>query len=134
MHVPREERVAAWFAAAEADVRAAEIVASEIAQVACFHAQQAAAKALKGLVTHLSGDAPQVHAIARLFLACGALGAMISDTARESGEALDKYYIATRYPDALDYVDATRAYKKRDATDAIEDARAVLAWARSFAM
>lgn len=131
MHVPLNERVEAWFAAAESDLAVADMVCDRVPHTACFHAQQSAEKALKALVTRLAGDAPQVHAIARIFAAIVALGTTIPSAIRDSGEALDKFYIPTRYPDALGYVDAALAYKRRDADGAISDARAVLAWARA---
>jgi len=49
------EGVAAWFAAADSDMHVAVVVRDTAAHIACFHAQQSAEKALKALVTRLSG-------------------------------------------------------------------------------
>ncbi len=130
MHVPLDERVAAWFTSAESDLRVAESVREGAAHIACFHAQQSAEKALKALVTRLAGDAPPLHAMARLLGALDALGENIPTEVRNEAEALDKYYIPTRYPDALGFVDASLAYKRRDADLAIESANTVFDWAR----
>lgn len=130
MHVPLDERVAAWFVAGESDLRVAESVRDTAAHIACFHAQQGAEKALKALVTRLSGDAPPLHALVRIMSAIDALDQRVPPEIRDQAEALDKYYIPTRYPDALGFVDAALAYKRRDADLAIEGARAVFSWAR----
>jgi HEPN domain-containing protein len=132
MHVPLDERVAAWFAAADSDMHVAVVVRDTAAHIACFHAQQSAEKALKALVTRLSGDAPPLHAMIRLLAALDALDALaVPPEVRDDAEALDKYYIPTRYPDALGFVDASLTYKRRDADLAIESAQRVLNWARS---
>lgn len=130
MHVPLDERVAAWFVAAESDLRVAESIRDTAAHIACFHAQQGAKKALKAVLTRLSGDAPPVHALVRIMSAIDALAQTVPPPIRDHAEALDKYYIPTRYPDALGFVDASLAYKRRDADLAIEGARTVFSWAQ----
>ena len=131
MHVPLDERVASWFAAAEADVRVAQTLRDTAAHISCFHAQQGAEKALKALVTRLAGDAPPLHAMVRLLSALEALAQAVPADIRDEAEALDKYYIPTRYPDALGFVDASLAYKRRDADSAIAGAQRVIDWARA---
>lgn len=91
MHVPLDERVAAWFAAADSDMHVAVVVRDTAAHIACFHAQQSAEKALKALVTRLSGDAPPLHAMIRLLAALDALDALaVPPEVRDDAEALDK--------------------------------------------
>lgn len=132
MHVPREERVAAWLAAADSDLAAAVTIREETAHLACFHAQQATENALKAVVTHLSGDAPPVHAAVRLIRALDELACPMPADVRDRAESLDKFYVPTRYPDALGFVDAALAYKPRDADLAIEGARLVVEWSRTI--
>lgn len=72
MHVPLDERVAAWFVAGESDLRVAETLRDTPAHVACFHAQQGVEKALKAIVTRLSGDAPPIQWMVRILSAIDA--------------------------------------------------------------
>lgn len=51
--------VASWFRFADEDLAAAHAT-SVSSRIRCFHAQQAAEKALKGALTFLSIDAPGV--------------------------------------------------------------------------
>jgi HEPN domain-containing protein len=110
MHVPQAERAARWRAYAQGDREAAERLAVDLWHVACFHAQQASEKALKALLTRIQGDAVPTH-LAHVLL-----------------QALDRYYIPTRYPDALNFADATLVYSTKDARQAIEWADTVLSW------
>lgn len=127
MHVPLAERVAAWLRAAVADRDVASFLRDRSAHLACFHAQQAAEKALKAVLTARSGDAPPVHAALRLLAALDAMAEAIPDAVRAEAESLDKFYVPTRYPDALGFVDAALAYKPRDAVGALTSADVVIA-------
>lgn len=130
MHVPLPERVTAWLRAAEADRDAAALLVEHAPHLACFHAQQAAEKALKALLVARSGDAPPVHATVRLLAALDAIDEPVAGDVRDEAESLDKFHIPTRYPDALGFVDAALAYKPRDATAALAGADTVIGWAR----
>ncbi|MBC5798496.1 MAG: HEPN domain-containing protein [Candidatus Eremiobacteraeota bacterium] len=130
MHVPLDERTQRWSEAAATDLAVAERLRCEAPHLSCFHAQQSAEKALKASLTRRSGDAPPIHALARLLDALDAMSVPIPESVRDSAESLDKYDLPTRYPDALGFADAAIAYKPRDADAALSAARAVLAWAR----
>lgn len=79
--------VALWLEAAGVDLRAAAVLLNEeIFEVACFHAQQAVEKALKGLLVERSGTHPKGHSRRRW---------------RAESRRLDEYYLPTRYPDAM---------------------------------
>ena len=92
---------------------------------ACFHAQQAAEKAFKGLLV-ATGRLPKTHSIAQL------LRELPEDPERHPrlvlAARLDKLYIATRYPDALpEGTDIAEAYDAKDAQEAIAVAEGTLA-------
>lgn len=55
-------------------------------------------------------------------------GADLPDDVRADARSLDKYYVATRYPDALGFADAALTYQARDADVAIDAASRVRAW------
>ncbi len=128
MHVPIEARVGRWLDQADIDLAIAVDVRDRYAHQACFHAQQAAEKAVKALLTQLSGDSIPTHELERLVSACERLDARAPDDVRADARSLDKYYVSTRYPDALGFADAGLAYQRRDADAAIGAARSVRAW------
>jgi len=128
MHVPPAERAARWLAYARTDRMAAERLAHDLWHVACFHAQQASEKALKALLTRITGDAVPTHNAHLLLRALSDLGEAVPDSVVGAANALDRYYIPTRYPDALDFADAALVYNALDAAQAIAWADLVLAW------
>ncbi len=101
MRVPIDDRVRRWFDQARIDLDLAEEVGDRYAHQACLHAQRAADKGLKAVLTRLSGDAVPTHELERLLVACDALGKGPGDDVRTRARSLDKFYIPTRYPDAL---------------------------------
>lgn len=98
---------------------AAERLAHDLWHVACFHAQQASEKALKALLTRITGDAVPTHNAHLLLRALSDLGEAVPDSVVGAANALDRYYIPTRYPDALDFADAALVYNALDAAQAI---------------
>jgi len=90
-----------WMAFAADDLRAAEVLCAEgVWGQACFHAQQAAEKALKALLASATGEAPpRTHGIAELLFLLPETS--LSAIRAELAESLDDYYLPTRYPDAL---------------------------------
>jgi HEPN domain-containing protein len=101
MHDPERE-AGRWLRAAHEDLAYARHAASGgFHAPACFHAQQAAEKAVKAL--HYRGGARAVigHNIRTLIEAIVSPEprvAALTDAARE----LDLFYLATRYPNGLD--------------------------------
>ncbi|WP_297362363.1 HEPN domain-containing protein [Acidiferrobacter sp.] len=114
-----------WFHAARSDLDTARaLLGLERYAPACFHAQQAAEKAFKGLLV-ATGRLPKTHSIAQL------LRELPEDPERHpllaSAARLDKLYIATRCPDALpEGTDISEAYDAKDAQDAIDVAEGSL--------
>lgn len=88
-----------WLVFAREDLRAAEVLlAEDIFNLACFHAQQSVEKALKGLLAQQGQLPPRVHTISEL------LTLLPSEQFADLSQSLlvlDDYYIPTRYPDTL---------------------------------
>lgn len=103
-------------------------MAGDLWLIACFHAQQASEKALKALITFVAGDAPTTHAAQMLLTALADLGEPAPDDVIKAANALDRFYIPTRYPDALDFADASLVFTTDDAHRAIAWADGVMNW------
>lgn len=89
-----------WLEFADEDLRAADSTLRDgIFSVACFHAQQAVEKALKAMLLEKTGRVPKQHSLLRLT----EMGESkeIFEQHKEQLELLDKFYVPTRYPDAL---------------------------------
>ena len=113
-----------WLVFARQDLRMAELALSEgIYNQACFHAQQCAEKAVKGYLEQLGRSPPRTHLMADLLsqLPEGLLG-----TLEDALLALDRFYIPTRYPDALPGTLSDGLPGRRDATEALSTARQAL--------
>ena len=66
----------------------------------CFMAEQTAPMALKAFLYGKGNRFVMVHSVQELALQCAELDAAF-EVATEWGKVLDRYYIPTRYPDAL---------------------------------
>jgi HEPN domain-containing protein len=91
-----------WFRQAERDREVAERSAmTGHFEWGCFCCQQAAEKALKAvLYAHGRTDAARTHSVADLARACSQISATFTHLAGVANE-LDRHYLPTRYPDAL---------------------------------
>jgi HEPN domain-containing protein len=110
-----------WLAFARQDLRMTELALSEgIYNQACFHAQQCAEKAVKGYLEQLGQTPPRIHLMADLLplLSTGLL-----DTLADALLALDRFYIPTRYPDALPGTLSDGLPGRLDAYEAMATAR-----------
>ena len=116
--------VAAWLAKADGDLRMARFAVGHVDPLfdqACFHAQPAAEKALKGLVVALEVEPQRTHDL--LVLLAG-LRATLPDAATLEGEAelLSNYSVGPRYPSFL------AAETEEEAHAAIAAATTVVQW------
>jgi HEPN domain-containing protein len=88
-----------WLLFAHQDLRMAEMAMEEgLYNQVCFHAQPCAEKAIKGLLAHQRKIPPRTHRLADL------LGLFEPDPFAEDRieiQLLDRFYLPTRYPDAL---------------------------------
>ena len=90
-----------WFLQAQADLAVVRLLGAEKHHAAaCFHAQQAAEKALKAVLFSQGSRAVWGHSVRELARQCEvhdpALGGLAGDAA-----LLDQFYIPTRYPNGL---------------------------------
>jgi HEPN domain-containing protein len=109
---------AQWFHYADADMRAAKLLRNaEEHPAACFHAQQAVEKSFKGLLS-IVGDVKKSHSISEMLKIVKDSGYDANGIIPPAGK-LDRYYIATRYPDALPGSNAQDVFDIQDANDAI---------------
>ncbi len=114
-----------WFAFADMDLRSAELLpaAGDLAPVVCFHAQQAAEKALKGQLAELGASAiPKTHdleALAELIEQHGG-----HRPPREWVDELLDFGVLPRYPGSRPLGDA-------EAQSAVDVARQVVAFTRT---
>lgn len=113
----------AWLTQAQSDLDDAGYLAERGSHAAaCFASQQAAEKALKGLLIWHEGDKPYTHVIAELLAALHHHDAPLAQNLREI-TALDAFYVATRYPDAIAGAVPAASYHCAESTVAREKAR-----------
>jgi HEPN domain-containing protein len=107
-----------WLVFAHEDLRMAELAFAEgIFSQVCFHSQQCVEKAIKGWLAESGQVPPRTHRMADLLalLPPDLLGGMY-----ESLLALDRFYIPTRYPDALPGMMPQGMPDQRDAREALD--------------
>jgi HEPN domain-containing protein len=98
---PDRETARRWLRQAEHDLRIARGHQERgDYSDACFMAEQAAQKALKGFLMAQGQRSVPIHSVAQLAERCGQFDADFAVHVT-SGRLLDQYYIPTRYPDAL---------------------------------
>ena len=112
-----------WLDYARKDFELASIESPPegVLDLLCFHAQQAAEKALKAVLILHSGAAPRTHDIAILLERIEAFSVIPPDVRRAS--RLNEYAVWTRYPGDAEPV------LEEEYREALGLAREVLAWA-----
>ena len=122
-------RAADWLKQAEGDLQHSKNAsASGDYDWACFAAQQAAEKAVKGLILSRGGEG-WGHSVTRLLKDLSQVMTVPEQMIR-SGMRLDKHYIPTRYPNGFDTGAPREYYTDEDADHAITDAQAVCEFCR----
>jgi HEPN domain-containing protein len=112
-----------WLAQARADVEAAvHLVAGGHFNVACFLAQQAAEKALKGYLFYRGAAEVWGHSAAELCEKCAEMEPAFRELVK-AVSLLDKYYIPTRYPNGLPGGLPKDAFDRLEAERALDIAR-----------
>jgi HEPN domain-containing protein len=95
---------------------------------ACFHYEQAAQHALKGLL-HAVGAGVRGHDLVALAHRLGeAVGVEPDTSLHDAVKRLSRHYQASRYPDAYPVGTASAHYADSDAEQAQADAQSVLGW------
>lgn len=118
-----------WFRQAERDLEQAESSAREDRhEWACFAAQQAAEKAVKGL--HLAnGQEAWGHVVAKLLRELpGAVG--VPDGMVDRARVLDNFYIPSRYPNSHPEGPPFDHFGPLQSSSALDHARTILAFVR----
>lgn len=89
-----------WLDFALDDLEGAEILLREKKfNMVCFHAQQAAEKALKGYLIQNKIPSPRTHNLVELINLCSKIDNSIS-AHKGKMAVLNQFYAPTRYPDA----------------------------------
>jgi HEPN domain-containing protein len=113
-----------WIRFAREDLRVAEwTFSAQIYNQTCFHAQQCVEKALKAWLRHQGTLPPRTH---QLSLLIALLPDDILPDLRPAIMLLDRFYIPTRYPDALPGALPEGLPGAADAEEALSVARQVL--------
>ncbi len=108
------------------DLQVAELTLREgIYNQTCFHAQQAAEKALKGFLAAARSSVPRTHSLTQILEFCVAVDATFPNLEKES-RSLDRFYIPTRYPDALPGSLPDGSPEHADASEALLAARLII--------
>lgn len=110
-----------WIHFAREDLQMAELAhQAGIHNQVCFHAQQCTEKALKALLEHRGQATPRTHKLADLIalLPSGAMANLCGQI-----RLLDRFYIPTRYPDALPGALPDGLPGRDDAQEALDTAR-----------
>ena len=105
-----------WFSRGEEDMALIQLILKEgnnLPNLACFHAQQATEKYLKGFLAYHDLHTRKVHSIKELLEDCEQLDNSFSQLQKDA-YFLSQFYIETRYAD--DYVE----FSRNDAEKAFE--------------
>lgn len=93
--------------------------------LACFHSQQAAEKALKAFLVLRELEDVWGHSVAELCERAAVFDPAFADLERD-GAKLDRLYVPTRYPNGLPGGLPAKAFDREDADAGIERATAIL--------
>jgi HEPN domain-containing protein len=124
-----------WLVTAEDDLDSAVILGKngKFAH-SCFHAQQAAEKALKA-AWYLSDADPWGHSVKKLIEDLENINGSFYDVLRSFiriGMVLDRFYIPTRYPNGLPEITPDAAFTAQDADTCIAHATEIVRAVRSL--
>lgn len=119
------------MSASARDLRVASLARDEEPALACFHAQQGAAKALKGAAVIAIVDVEQSHSLVRLLHELTAAQVTIAVEILRACQILERYYAPTRYPDAIGGLDPGDVFSAEDARETYALALNVVAFART---
>ncbi len=129
MRADERKRLSAEYVyQADAEMQNAEIMRNNARYpAACFHAQQAAEGMLKAALLAGGIDSPRVHHLEDLMELIPEPQKTRMLQHRAKALLLEKYYLPTRYVDALGGKAPAKVFTLRDADEAIEAAGAIVA-------
>lgn len=97
----KDKQINIWLRFAQDDLKAAEIsLDGRLPSIVCFHSQQAVEKCLKALYLRFFATVPKTHNLEVIFTRLKKILPEISKF-EEKIRYLNKFYVPTRYPDAL---------------------------------
>jgi HEPN domain-containing protein len=115
-----------WLKEAEDDFGTAEyLLQGRRYSKACFHAQQAAEKAVKAFLIHRCGKYEELHSVAALIESARSSAQVPADLVTV-GNRLDRHYIPPRHPNAWPSGAPHERYSETDAREAVNDAAKIL--------
>ena len=116
-----------WLRHARSDLALAQQrqVPEVLLAALCFHAQQAVEKALKGFLDARLGTHPKSHSLEQMLLYDARIHTELWKW-RTPCRNLDRFYIPTRYADALPGLLPAGEPTETDAQDALNDAKAIV--------
>ena len=117
-----------WLRQAEYDLKEAEkCLVNESFSYACFFSEQAAQKSLKGYLISKGWRFVNIHSIGELLKEAVKLENNEFQPLIVLGQKLDRYYLASRYPDALpDPAIPAESYGPDEGREAVEIAQKIL--------
>jgi len=119
-----KEEAKRWLDFAHEDLRMAELASTEkIYNQVCYHSQQCVEKTLKGFIEFKGGIHPQTHKLVDLL---PLISENLFNDLKDAIFLLDRFYISTRYPDALPGSLPEGLPTKKDGEEALKIARMVL--------
>jgi HEPN domain-containing protein len=131
MQQDNRKEAARWLLQAEHDLSDARFASGgKRFNLACFLAQQAAEKALKSFLFLQHEEDVWGHSAADLCRQAQAIEPRFAEISAPAA-ALDKYYIPTRYPNALPGGIPSEAYQESDAMLALGYAEKVIAFVKA---
>jgi HEPN domain-containing protein len=121
-----------WIAQARRDLSMAKVALREsYHEHACFMCQQAAEKALKGLLYSKGFRSIVTHSVRDLYRSCKKEFKTIKEMASEA-IFLDKQYVPTRYPDSFDSGSPYEYFTKEDSEKCVHCAGLILSEVKRF--
>ncbi|MGH9786360.1 MAG: HEPN domain-containing protein [Terriglobia bacterium] len=122
-----------WIRDAENTLRVAEMNCQwEAYNVACFLAEQAAQKSLKGVLYLDGARFIRIHSIAELIKQVSQKRPEFLPFRGDAG-TLDQYYLTTRYPDAVaEPAIPSEIFTKKQAEEAVRIARSIFELSKSL--
>jgi len=118
-----KEEAKRWFDFALEDLKLAELaMKEEIYNQVCFHSQQCVEKILKGYMILKGEIYPKSHKLADLL---SKIQESPFDPLKDEILLLDRFYIPTRYPDALPGTLPEGLPSKEDAEEALNTAKEI---------
>lgn len=112
-----------WLNRARSDLELARSLKPDVyLEDLCFHAQQAAEKAVKALLIHYGKPFPYVHDLATLLTLLEQIGVPVPAFIREA-ERLTRFAVLTRYPSTAPPIAESEYW------EAIAVAESVIRWA-----